>query len=111
MRAGRLDRRITIQARQAGLDAYGQPADAWTTVATVWARLEPLSGAERFEADQRSQEQSVRFTVRFRAGIQPRQRVIFEGRQYDIRNVAETERRHELVLDCTVLEGESGVTP
>ncbi len=50
MRAGRLKKRIAIQAATETKGATGQTVKTWTTVATVWAGIEPVRGEERIAA-------------------------------------------------------------
>lgn len=44
MRAGALNRRVTIQKRVQGQDDWGQPIDTWQDVATVWANIAGQTG-------------------------------------------------------------------
>lgn len=106
LRAGELDRPLTLQALQAGQDAYGQPQETWVTVGQLWGRLEVLGGGEGFVAgaDRRASQQTVRFTVRYRPGVAARMRVMHDGQAYDIEAVHETERRAVLLLDCRVVD-------
>ena len=39
MKAGTLNRRVTIQRRVPGQDEAGQPIDTWEDMATVWANI------------------------------------------------------------------------
>lgn len=108
MRIGRLDRRITIQRRELATDSFGADVGAWVDVVTTWAGYEPISGAEQFAADQRYAAQLVRFTIRHRAGIEARMRVVYDGQVWDIQDVAERGRRSALLLTCRVVNPASG---
>lgn len=100
LRAGDLDRRILIQRDAGERDSFGQPVEDWQNVATVWARVRWLSGNESFSegGEQRVARQMVEFTVRWRPGLEPRLRVVWEGRTYDIVDVAEIGRREGVSL-------------
>lgn len=50
MRAGRLKQRIAIQTAAETKGATGQTVKTWSTVATVWAAVEPIRGEERIAA-------------------------------------------------------------
>lgn len=44
---GELDQRISIQTEQTTADGMGGTTTSWSTVATVWAKVRPLTGKER----------------------------------------------------------------
>jgi SPP1 family predicted phage head-tail adaptor len=50
MRAGKLNRQITIMQPAAGQDAIGQPVTTWVGLATVWANVRHLNGVETIKA-------------------------------------------------------------
>lgn len=107
MRIGPLRKRVTLQG-DAGTtqDAYGQPIAAWQTIATVWAEVTPTSGAERFVpgAAQETAVASHRIRIRYRSGVTPGMRALYEGRVLDIERVDDpTGRRAELALICREL--------
>lgn len=76
LNAGQLDRRITIQARAAGVDERGQPNGTWTTVATVWAMPMPKAGREYFAAGQMQAEGGMAWRIRYRTDITAAMRVL-----------------------------------
>lgn len=98
MRAGRLDRRITFQRFASTQDEFGQPIETWSDYATVWARVEPLRGRERFEAQREHAEVDTRFHIRYRADITVLDRIAYEGDLYDIEAVIETGRHQGLEI-------------
>lgn len=108
MKAGDLDRRITIQQNTGGPDSVGQIVDTWGNVAVVWAKIEWKNGSEEFGSAQRSAKQTAEFTIRYRPGITPKMRVLYDGSAYDIEDVRETERRETLVLIAYAREVQSG---
>ncbi len=108
LRAGQLDRRITLQRPVPTRDSYGAELVAWQDLATVWAKVEPMGGDEGFRADQPTARQVTRFTIRYRAGVAPAMRVLYGGETYDIDDVSEPERRVSLVLLAHAHEVQSG---
>lgn len=109
MRAGQLDRRITIQQFATSPDSFGQPIETWTDVAVVWAQITAESGGESYAAEQRTAKQVVTFTVRYRAGIRPKShRVVYDGEIYDVENVEEIGRREGLAIKAYAREVQSG---
>lgn len=104
MRAGQLDRRITLQRRDEEASASGEPRVVWRDVATVWAALVYGKGAERFAAQQVMSEVPVTFRIRYARAWRPTtlDRIVYDGRDYDIRDVREIGRREGYELDATV---------
>lgn len=104
MRAGRLNHKVTLQRRQAGQDAAGQPVDTWIELATRRARVEPGGGREYLERSGQSSEVTTRFTLRYDsslAGLTPADRLVFNGSVYDIEAVINSDERNiKLTLMC-----------
>lgn len=98
MRAGTLDRQITIEASAVVQDAYGDPVESWMLLATVWAQVLPLRGSERFQAQQIDAELTTRFRIRYRDDVTPLMRVAHDGDRYEIEAVIEIGRREGLEL-------------
>jgi SPP1 family predicted phage head-tail adaptor len=104
MRAGRLRHQITIQQSTPAQNAKGEPIDSWGTFATVWASIEPIGGGERFAADQVIADATHRVTIRYTAGVEPKMRVLFGSRVFDIREVRNLEERNRTMeLTCREL--------
>lgn len=79
MYAARLDTRITVERPQTGEDAWGQPIEGWSLVASTWASVEPLTGRELFAAQAAQSETTYRLTVRYMAGVDASCRVVLDG--------------------------------
>lgn len=87
--AGRLNQRVTLQQRTAGVDALGQELTTWSDVATVWAEVQPLRGREYFAAGQMQATVDVRIRIRWRAGVVPSMRALWRGQPHEIVSVIE----------------------
>ena len=113
MRAGRLDRRITIQRFTTTYSPSGEPIETWTDlVSRRWAEVRPVRGDERFSAPQLAAKEQVEFRIRWGAAVadvNPRDRIVYpavqpgspaeeidEARLYDILAVHEISRRDGL---------------
>ncbi len=102
MRLGPLRHRINIQARSATVDEFGQESETWTTLNTVWASVEPLSGRELLAAQQVQGETTHRVRMRFQAGITTSHRILFNLRPFNIQSVInKNEAGAFLELLCT----------
>lgn len=101
MQAGRLRQRVRIQEPVDAQNGLGEMIRAWSTVATVWAAVEPLRGREFFDAEQVQAEISHRVRLRYRPGVDATMRVLFGSRVFQIQSVIDVdERRRELQLMC-----------
>ncbi len=116
MRAGKLDRKVTLQQRAAGQDTAGEEVDSWITVGKERraASYRPLRGSERFQDEQLIAREQVEFKLRLSAAVNatnPRYRVIYpalaagetigdvsDDRIYDVLAVHELGRREGLQL-------------
>lgn len=101
MQAGKLRHRVTIQEPVVARNGFNEAITTWVTVATVWASVEPISGREFFAAEHVQSEITHRIRVRYRAGIAPTMRVVFNGRYLMIESVINYgERNTDLQLMC-----------
>ncbi len=103
MEIGQLDRQVTLEFKTVGQSSSGEPTEDWVTISPVpvWARVRPLSGREYYAAlgAQIVAEETLVFTIRYRSDVRAgTARVLYEGRIYDIRRVAEVGRRDGLEI-------------
>lgn len=77
---GTLRHRVTWQTLdQSAVDALNQPVDTWTSVGTFWARVEPLTGMELYNARQLKATTGYKITMRNVGALKPSDRLLFEG--------------------------------
>lgn len=85
------NQRIVLQSpplRETSGD-HGDPDARWRAVATVWAKVEAISGREFLAAQQAAAEATVRITIRYRGGVKPTWRAVWRGHEYDFQHVAD----------------------
>lgn len=99
LQAGKLRERVTIQTVTRTSDGGGGFTEAWANTATVWARVEPLTGREAFEAMQVASTMSHRVVIRKRT-VTPQQRVIWKGKTLRINAVRPDEIDEAVELYC-----------
>lgn len=103
--AGKLRHRVALQALGAGSPQQtgsGMPDESWSTVATVYASVEPLNGRELFAAQEHHAETTTRIRIRYRSGVTAKMRVSHGGTLYNILSVIDPEKRHkEMQLMCS----------
>lgn len=101
--SGPLDRRITIERATVSRDAMNEQVTTWSPLATVWASAAPVRDGERFADGEVRSLITMRFQVRWSStlsGLDERDRVIFDGRTYDIHGVKEIGRRVGLEISA-----------
>lgn len=99
--AGQLRHQVTLQSRTVSVASNGDPTSVWTTYATTWAVVEPLTGREYWESRATQSEVTHRVTLRHRSGVSPTDRVVYKSRNLDVVAVRNLEERDRiLVLDC-----------
>lgn len=99
IRAGKLNRRITIQNVGTTQDAIGEPVVSYTTFATVWASIEDLSGREFIAAGGTQNEAQTKIAIRYLAGVIPAMRVLHGATAYNIESVLGQDKK-SLLLMC-----------
>lgn len=102
MRAGDLDRKITIESRTESRSATGAATYTWAALATVWAKVKPVRGQEYFAAQQVNAQIDAVFTIYYRADITRTMRINYGGEYYDIQDIAELGRGEGLELYARV---------
>ena len=102
IQSGRLRHRIVIQSPTETQDTYGEPIKTWTTFLTTWASVEPLKGREYWESQQVNAEVTYKITMRHRPGLNPKMRVSWDDRTFEIKNILnDFERDRRLTLMVT----------
>lgn len=106
MRAGQLNRRITIERKTGGVDAIGQPLpEGWEEVVTVWAHIKHLSGSETIKAGAEVSAVRASIRIRYRTGLDAGMRVLHGETVYQIKAVLPDEARRDHVdLVCEVVK-------
>lgn len=83
--AGRLRHRVRIERYAELLDSNGETIQdpetgeisrEWTTVATVWAAIEPLSAREFIQSQATQSQISARIVIRYRDGLDAAMRLV-----------------------------------
>lgn len=97
---GQLDRRITIQSRTTTADKYAAPVETWSTLATVWAKVEyPITGSdEQTQQGLNVATTRVIFTIRHRSDVGFTDRIQYNSEVYDIERIAELGRKSFLQI-------------
>lgn len=92
--AGDLDRRVTIRRATITYNEFNDPVESWADLVTVWAKRRDASATESYRAQEVGAQISARFTIRYStdvADVNPKDRIAFGGREYNITGVREPE--------------------
>jgi len=102
MSAGRLRDRVTLQRATTTQDDYGAYTETWTDLATVWGRNVVRWGKEADYAHQTEGVQRYEFEIRYYSGLTPKDRLVWEGRAFDIiavRNLDGLRKYHQVICE------------
>ncbi len=84
-RIGKFRHRVEIQTYTETRDEEGGSIRTWGTDATVWAKVNPISGIEREEGRQTESKLSHRITMRkYEGGLTAETRLKFDGKFFNI---------------------------
>ena len=104
MEIGQLRHRVTIQSATISDNALGEPVQTWADIAEVWARVEPITGTEKYASMHVQSEVNYRVVCRYQSaltGIAPDDRVEFGSRYFDIKYIKNTDERNiQLEIFC-----------
>lgn len=96
MRAGALNRRITIQTKTTTYGTYNEPIETWADDFTEWVGMETTGGGEFYAAQKMYAQTTVVFTMRYRTDITTLNRIKYGTRYFEIlgppNNVNESNR-------------------
>lgn len=88
MNIGKLKHRVAVQQMTETRDSTGEMVETWTTIATRFAHVQPVSGKE---SDRRGIETATaryKVTMRYQAGlITTADRLLYESQPLDIESV------------------------
>lgn len=100
--AGERNKRVTILNRSTTTNGLGEDvADADTTGATVWAKVEVLSGRELVAAAQNTGDVTHRVTFKYTPDVTRKDKLQFKGRTFHIEALTNMEEANiELVALC-----------
>ncbi|AOZ06770.1 phage head closure protein [Cupriavidus malaysiensis] len=98
MKAGPLNKRVTIQRLGEEQDRTGNPIPVWTDVGRpVWASILHQSGRETIKSDASTSIVRASIRVRYRADVDASMRVLHGAKIYAIKAVLPDEVRREYI--------------
>jgi SPP1 family predicted phage head-tail adaptor len=101
LNAGKLDRRITLERYGISYNSDNEPIEGYTAIATVWASWRRASAREQLAAAEIQATVTDVFIVRWStttATATPMDRLLYNGRTYNIAEATEIGRREGMML-------------
>lgn len=81
---GQLRTELVLESCAVQADGLGGFSEAWSAVATLFAKVEPVSATSIFGADQTLETTTHRITMRHRAGVASGMRLVKGTRIFEI---------------------------
>lgn len=100
MRAGKLDKTITIERPVISLGPYRETHTGWEPVATMRAQIINAATEEFIRGQGASAETSIVFRMRWLDGVTTEQRITYDGGAFDIKEIKELGRQRGMDLRC-----------
>ena len=94
MRAGLLNRRITIIQPPAAQDSAGQVVDTWTEFKALWAEVKPVTGREFIQGAQIESQITMQFNLRRIDSITTDMRVQHDEKTWLIQSIIQPDDDH-----------------
>lgn len=102
--AGDLRHRVELQAASTTRDRVGGLVTTWATLATVWAKVEPMSARESWWRQQMNAAAAWKISLRYRADLTTKHRIVYDGRTFEVRGVTDPDQgKRYLELACDEL--------
>ncbi len=99
MKAGALRHKVIIEKPTEVTNSIGEIITTWSTFATVWAEILPLSGKEYWSSKQVNSEVTGKIRIRYKSGITPKMRVKYGTRIFNIEAIMNyLEKNIEIIL-------------
>lgn len=101
-----LRHRIVFERVAKVTDGMGGWTTVWSTVATVWAKVEPVSASERIYSQRIETQRSHKVVIRYRNDITTDMRFTYSGRTFQVKGVSiPDERKVYLFIDAEENQG------
>lgn len=96
--------RVAFEATTQTSDNAGGFTEAWATVATVWAKIEPARAYERFVSMQTETHVTHKITCRYNSAIATAKRATYDSRTFDVTGIINVDEANQYMI-LTVVEG------
>ena len=108
IRAGDLDRLVTVQTEIEVKDSVGHVKKEWKNLgANMPCRVLPYRGKEKFSEEQSDRELSFqinKFLIRWIPGIDKKSSLLYDGERWDILSTAEYGKREGIEIVAEIIK-------
>lgn len=105
MNPGRMNRRLTIQARTLTKDSAGGKAETWADSFDCWGELMASKGSEGIAANADRPKRELKFRIRYKSGINAgTHRVLYQLAFYDIEEIIEQGIKDKMIIRCSSIQ-------
>jgi len=105
MNPGRMNRRLTIQARTLSKDSAGGKVETWADSFDCWGELMASKGSEAIAANADRPKKELKFRIRYKSGLNAASnRVLYQLAFYDIEEIIEEGIRDKMIVRCSSLQ-------
>lgn len=105
MRAGKLDRRLTVQ-RKTLVDSGGwNDEEVWSDLVTLWAEKEHAQEDIQYPEGAGLHFEITTFRTRYFSDLRQTDRLVFEGEFFEIRGIREIGRREGMEIKAKAWVG------
>ena len=101
---GKLDRRVTLQSASVSTDGFGQSVRTYSTLASVWAKVDYKSVKEGEDSEKLTSVNRVRFTIRYRSDVDATTKISWKGKTYEVEGVSLEGRERYLIVDTRLAD-------
>jgi len=102
---GEMRNRIVIQTLGGSSDAGGGQSSSFSTLSTVWARVENLSGGEGIFGDQLRGTSNYRFTIRYYSSLTEKYRISYNSKTFNITQITDIQEGRRRFQEILATEG------
>ena len=101
MNPGKLNRRLTVQARTYTRDATGGVSEAWADDYDIWAEMISQAQEEKLVAEADRSVDTKHFRIRYKSGLSSgTHRILYQLKFYDIEGITDEGIRNTQILKC-----------
>jgi SPP1 family predicted phage head-tail adaptor len=98
--AGELDQRVSFLRETKVDDGMGGNTVTWPPIATVWAKVRPMSGTEREHSDRLNAQANYLIVIRYRSDITEKDVAEWKGTIFNIRFSKDEPRSTFLAMEA-----------
>lgn len=103
MRAGLLNEPIIVERSHIHRNEYGEEQTVWECHINTRARVDDNGGNNTFENDERVFTRSLTFTVRIYHDIRNLDRIIWDGKKYQIQYIEKRKKEHSQIITAELI--------